>query len=122
MDYYNTLRVKWMTVTPVLLPGKTPWMEEPGRLQSMGSQRVRHDWSNSVAIYIYKYIYEDFLKPTLWACYIYPFHKIFIELLNFLSYTIQIPSFYHELYKGGNLRGGWPQETWSISLNLYTVK
>ena len=22
---------------------KTPWMEEPGRLQSMGSQRVRHD-------------------------------------------------------------------------------
>ena len=23
--------------TPVLLPGKIPWMEEPGRLQSMGS-------------------------------------------------------------------------------------
>ena len=22
---------------------KTPWTEEPGRLQSMGSQRVRHD-------------------------------------------------------------------------------
>ena len=29
--------------TPVLLPGKIPWMEEPGRLQSMGSQRVGHD-------------------------------------------------------------------------------
>ena len=28
---------------PVLLPGKIPWTEEPGRLQSMGSQRVRHD-------------------------------------------------------------------------------
>jgi len=28
--------------TPVLLP-KIPWMEEPGRLQSMGSLRVRHD-------------------------------------------------------------------------------
>ena len=25
--------------TPVLLPGKIPWTEEPGRLQSMGSQR-----------------------------------------------------------------------------------
>ena len=24
------------------LAWKTPWMEEPGRLQSMGSQRVRH--------------------------------------------------------------------------------
>ena len=29
--------------TPVLLPGKCPWMEEPGGLQSMGSKRVRHD-------------------------------------------------------------------------------
>ena len=29
--------------TPVLLPGKIAWMEEPGRLQSMGSLRVRHD-------------------------------------------------------------------------------
>ena len=26
------------------LAWKIPWMEEPGRLQSMGSQRVRHDW------------------------------------------------------------------------------
>ena len=26
---------------------ETPWIEEPGRLQSMGSQRVRHDWSSS---------------------------------------------------------------------------
>ena len=31
--------------TPVLLPGKSyGWMEEPGRLQSIESQRVRHDW------------------------------------------------------------------------------
>ena len=26
---------------------KIPWMEEPGRLQSMGLQRVRHDWVTS---------------------------------------------------------------------------
>ena len=25
------------------LAWKIPWMEEPGRLQSMGTQRVRHD-------------------------------------------------------------------------------
>ena len=25
------------------LAGKIPWTEEPGRLQSMGLQRVRHD-------------------------------------------------------------------------------
>ena len=30
--------------TPVFLPEKSPWTEEPGGLQSMGSQRVGHDW------------------------------------------------------------------------------
>ena len=27
-----------------VLAWKTPWMEEPGRLQPMGSRRVGHDW------------------------------------------------------------------------------
>ena len=30
---------------------KIPWTEEPGGLQSMGSQRVRHDWATSVCIW-----------------------------------------------------------------------
>ena len=38
-----------MELTPVLLPGKIPWMEEPGRLQSMGLLRVRHDWATSLS-------------------------------------------------------------------------
>ena len=29
------------------LAWKIPWTEEPGRLQSMGSQRVGHDWATS---------------------------------------------------------------------------
>ena len=29
--------------TPVFLLGESPWTEEPDRLQSMESQRVRHD-------------------------------------------------------------------------------
>ena len=29
--------------TPVFLPGESPWTEEPGGLQSTGSQRARHD-------------------------------------------------------------------------------
>ena len=32
-------------LTPVFLPGESPWTEEPGRLQSTGSQRVGHDWA-----------------------------------------------------------------------------
>ena len=30
-------------MTPVFLLLKIPWTEEPGRLQSMGLQRIRHD-------------------------------------------------------------------------------
>ena len=28
-----------------------PWAEEPGRLQSMGSRRVRHDWETSLSLF-----------------------------------------------------------------------
>ena len=35
--------------TPVFLPGESPWIEEPGELQSMGLQRVRHNWATNTA-------------------------------------------------------------------------
>ena len=34
---------KEMETHSSILAWKIPWMEEPGRLQSMGSQRVGHD-------------------------------------------------------------------------------
>ena len=30
---------------------KIPWMEEPGRLQFMGSLRVRHEWATSLSLF-----------------------------------------------------------------------
>ena len=35
------------------LAWKFPWMEEPGRLQSMGSQRVGHNWATSFSFTFY---------------------------------------------------------------------
>ena len=32
---------------------KIPWMEEPGRLQSMGSLRIRHDWAPSLSLFTF---------------------------------------------------------------------
>ena len=29
-----------------IIPWRIPWTEEPGGLQPMGSQRIRHDWSD----------------------------------------------------------------------------
>ena len=39
---------KEMAVHSSTLAWKIPWTEEPDRLQSMGSQRVRHDWVTSL--------------------------------------------------------------------------
>ena len=36
------------------LAWKMPWTEEPGRLQSMGSQRVRHDRATSLSLSLVK--------------------------------------------------------------------
>ena len=36
--------------TPVFLPGESQWTEEPGELQSVRSQRVRHDWTTKYSI------------------------------------------------------------------------
>ena len=46
LDWEDPLEesMAWQT-TPVFLPGESPGTEEPGGLQSMGSQRVRHDWT-----------------------------------------------------------------------------
>ena len=44
------IRRRQWHLTPVLLPGKIPWMEEPGRLQSMWSLRVGHDWATSLSL------------------------------------------------------------------------
>ena len=35
------------------LAWKIPWMEEPCRLQSMGSLRVGHDWATSLSLFIF---------------------------------------------------------------------
>ena len=35
------------------LAWKIPWMEEPSRLQSMGSLRVRHDWATSLSLFTF---------------------------------------------------------------------
>ena len=41
---------KEMATHSSTLAWRIPWREEPGRLQSMGSQRVRHDWVTSLLL------------------------------------------------------------------------
>ena len=55
------LLVKEMTTHSCILAWRISWTEEPGELQSIRSQRVRHylvteEQQNKVCIYIYLYI------------------------------------------------------------------
>ena len=42
---------KEMATHSNILPWRIPWTEEPGGLQSTGSQRVRHDWATSLSFF-----------------------------------------------------------------------
>ena len=44
---WEDLLEKEMAIHSSALAWRIPWTEEPGGLQSMGSQRVRHDWATS---------------------------------------------------------------------------
>ena len=49
---WEDLLEKDMATHSSTLVWKMPWTEEPGRLQSMGLQRVRHGWATSLTIII----------------------------------------------------------------------
>ena len=53
-------RRKWQP-TPAFLPGEPPGTEEPGGLQPMGSQKVRHDWGTKLfsRLWILSHLYRD---------------------------------------------------------------
>ena len=64
---------KEMATHSSTLAWRIPWREEPGRLQSMGSQRVGHDWATSLSLFTlhsYSYLFIYFF-PHHMACGIF---------------------------------------------------
>ena len=52
-----------------ILAWKIPWTEEPGGLQSIGSQRVGHDWSDLAVMHDHSHPFGSFcllLSPEIW--------------------------------------------------------
>ena len=45
------------------LAWKIPWTEEPGRLQSMGSRRVGHNWATSLSLFTFMHCRRKW-QPT----------------------------------------------------------
>ena len=54
---WEDLQEKEMVIHSSILARKIPWTQETGRLQSMGSQRVRHNWATSLSLSLSFHIY-----------------------------------------------------------------
>ena len=74
-------RRTWQS-TLVFLPGELPWTEEPGGLQSMGSQRVGHDWANK-----HSTAYTYTMDRGAWRATVYRIAKSMTRLKQLSMYT-----------------------------------
>ena len=63
MHYHRLFSEKAMAPHSSTLAWKIPWMEEPGRLQSMGLLRVRHDWATSLSLFTFMHWRREW-QPT----------------------------------------------------------
>jgi len=67
---------KGMATYFIILAWRIPWTEEPSGLQSMGSQRVRHNWETNIffhfqysILYIYHIFFIHFSFDEHLDCY-----------------------------------------------------
>ena len=94
-----------MATHPSILAWKILWMEEPGRLHSIGSQRVGHDWAHTHTVFItflssfwYLALIPIFKPKWIFSSFcnsIYRFIALiaWIGLLESIFFTMQVHSF-----------------------------
>ena len=95
--------------TPIFFPGQSPWTEEPDGLQSMGSQKVRHDEQLSTA-------HTELRRPS--ACPV-----AYVWLFDAMNYSLPVSSV-HGILQARILEWGaihssrgssWPRDQTHIS-------
>ena len=106
---WEDLLEKEMAIHSSTIAWKIPWTEEPGRLQSMRSQSVGHDWATSLSLSVYSchlflisyasvssLLFLSFIIPTL-ACTIRLITPVFLKrylvfpILSFSSILCTVP-------------------------------
>ena len=71
------------------LAWKTPWTEEPGRLQSMRSQRVGHDWATSLSLSYLLFMLSGFIQRVPWyGCNIVWHCSLISNIFNLIKYNL----------------------------------
>ena len=64
----DILAEKAMAAHSSTLAWKIPWMEEPGRLQSIGSRRVGHDWASSLSLFTFMHWRRKWQPTPVCSC------------------------------------------------------
>ena len=77
LDWEDPLE-KGMATHSSILAWKIPWTEEPGRLQSMGLQRVRHNWVTFTLNLFKCFVSSDVFRHTHFNKYSIKFKKHYL--------------------------------------------
>ena len=75
---------KSMATHSSILLRRIPWTEKPGRLQSIGLQRVGHDWSNSTTHVVDLQCCISFRCTAKWLLCIHIYHSF--HILSHIGY------------------------------------
>ena len=67
MHFYSVVE-KEMATHSSILAWRIPWIEEPGRLQFTGSQRVGHSWVTSLSL---SFTFLEIYNVNAWTLYIF---------------------------------------------------
>ena len=92
-----------------------PWTEEPGRLQSMGSLRVGHDWATSLSLFTFPALKEEMATHSSVLAWRIPgtgepgglpsmgSHRVGHDWSNLAAAAAAKLSLYHILYVGDKI-------------------
>ena len=78
-----------------ILAWRIPWTEKPGRLQSMESQTVRHDWVTSLSLFHFIFVLDIFLKFHFRNLSMMDFNIFSFLSTNLLFLFISGPKLWH---------------------------
>ena len=113
-------KIPWRRVwqpTPVLLPGEILWTEEPDGLQSMGSQRVGHDWSDLACMHNPIRVLLCFMVSTIWLGFSLPFSYYWV-----FSFVSPNSLYYKKMLQWTPLYLSSRAVTWRVPLGYHLVE
>ena len=112
LDWEDPLEKEMATYSSILA-WRIPWIEEPGRLQSTGSQRVGHDWGTSLSLsqrtlYLVQVFMDQKAKEVCFCVYTDPYIYVYIYVCMYIymhtTYTHMCKHTYMSFFKTNNLK------------------